>query len=187
MPSLILHPSTIAQWHTLLHDAQRQCAIHLKEDLESYLVFLLMRFTDQPALASSILGLDFLHSCQSMPNKHRQQLLKDVGDKCLLFAGLFPGRAKRRRVRVSYFVNLGRTAYSTLFEHQFPSEPLFSKLSNEFTDLMDVLQSMRHDPNHLDLLSSFELWHETGSKLALKHCLEARGCLTPRSIHSKNH
>lgn len=187
MRSLILHATSTAQWHGLLNEAQQHSAIFLKEDLEAYLVFLLMRFTAQPNLASSVLGLEFLNSCQSHSDPTRQYLLKDVGDKCLLFAGLFPGRANRRRVKVSYFVNLGRTAYSTLSNYQFPVEPLFINLCQEFTNLMDVLQAMREDSCATDLLDSLELWHETGSKAAWQRWVNARASLPIFTDEKKSH
>jgi len=186
MRQLILHATSTAQWHTLLNEAQKHSAIYLKEDLESYLVFLLMRFAEQPSLATSVLGLEFLHGCQTLSDPNRIHLLKEVGDKCLLFAGLFPGRAKRRRVKVSYFVKLGRTAYSTLSNYQFPEEPLFTHLCQEFTNLMDVLQATREDTCAIELLESLELWHETGSKAAWQRWMNACSSL-PVFIENKNH
>lgn len=187
MKSLILHATSTAQWHTLLNEAQKHSSIYLKEDLECYLVFLLMRFAEQPALANSVLGLEFLNSCQTLADPTRQYLLKDVGDKCLLFAGLFPRRAQRRRVKVSYFIKLGRTAYSTLSNYQFPEEPLFTSLCEEFINLMDVLQAMREDSSAMDLLDSLELWHETGSKAAWQRWTQASTSLPIFPLNKKNH
>lgn len=166
MSSLILHPTTTAQWYALVNEAQASCAITLQEDLESYLVFLLQRFTDNPGIASSVLGLDFLKSIQDSAS-HQQ--LKDVGDKCLLVAGLFPGRAIKRRVKLSYFVKLGQTAYSTLSNYVVHQEELFNQLCFEFPKLLDVLLAMRESSlTTVDLLQSLELWHETGSQVAWK-------------------
>lgn len=178
MRSLILHSNSTAQWHALLGEAQQNCAINLKEDLESYLVFLLMRFTDDPSVAASILGLEFLESYnRRFKNGHA---LKDVGDKCLLYAGLFPARAIKRRVTLSYFVKLGQTAYSTLSNHSAHDETLFEKLCVEFTTMMDVLHAMRENSTQaLDLLSSLELWHETGSLYAKRRVEAITGNVIP--------
>ena len=163
MASLILHPTSMAQWYALLYEAQRSASIHLQEDLESYLVFLLMRYTQQPALANSVLGLEFLHSYQSAQDTNQPHLLKDVGDKCLLYAGLFPGRAKKRRVKISYFVKLGQTAYSTLSNYEPSQEALFIRLCHEFPQLMDVLHATRDaSPTANDLLDAIELWQRRG-------------------------
>ncbi len=166
MPSLILHPSSTAQWHDLLGKAQQSSAIYLKEDLEAYLVFLLMRFTGEPSIVSSVLGLEFLQSYHQEPQYYH---LKDVGDKCLLFAGLFPGRAIKRRVKLSYFVKLGQMAYSTISHNLSIQEELFIKLCIEFPKLMDVLHAMREFTSTVDLLQALELWHETGSQQALRN------------------
>lgn len=174
MRSLILHPTSTAQWLHLVNEAQLASATYLKEDMEAYLVFLLMRFIGKPEIATSVLGLDFLNSYQDLKHLNRHYQLKEIGDKCLLYAGLFPGRASKRRVKLSYYVKLGQTAYSTLSNYLNKQEELFIRLCTEFPRLMDVLQAMR-DPNSqtVDLLQSLELWHETGSQLAWRRLCEA--------------
>jgi len=178
MRSLILHPTSTALWYALLNEAQQTCAIHLKEDIESYLVFLLMRFTDNPNVASSVLGLEFLQGHQRLMNRQYHHQLRDVGDKCLLYAGLFPGRAVKKRVKLSYFVRLGQSAYATLSHSLITHEELFNKLQNEFVRMTDVLQAMREqsDPT-LDLLQSLEHWHDTGSQRAWQRIQQATGAL----------
>lgn len=188
MRSLILHSTMTAQWHALILEAQQSCSIQLKEDLEAYLVFLLMRFAGDPNIATSVLGMDFLQSLQQNEHHLHCHQLKDVGDKCLLFAGLFPGRAIKKRVKVSYFVKLGQTAYSTLSNSLSVQEELFIKLCLEFPKLMDVLQAMRESSHStVDLLQSLELWHETGSQLSWQRLMEATNALpvinSKKSVH----
>ncbi len=184
---LILHPTGIAQWHALIGEAQQSSAIYLKEDLESYLVFLLMRFIGQPSIASSVLGLDFLHGYQKLDPQQQYHQLKDVGDKCLLFAGLFPGRAHKKRVKVSYFVKLGQAAYSTISHTLSVQEELFIKLCTEFPKMMDVLHAMRESSHTtVDLLQSLELWHETGSQLSWQRLCEATNALPVSSDPKKS-
>lgn len=184
MSSLILHPTTTAQWYAIVNEAQASCAITLQADLESYLVFLLQRFTDKPDIAASVLGLDFLASCQQDANHHQQ--LKDVGDKCLLVAGLFPGRAIKRRVKLSYFVKLGQTAYSTLSNYVVHQEELFNQLCYEFPKLLDVLLAMRESSlASVDLLQSLELWHDTGSQMAWKRLRQATLSIPVTSFDKK--
>lgn len=167
MRSLLLHPTSTAQWQALILEAQKDLSIKIEEELEAYLVFLLMRFVQQPHVTSSVLGLDFLHSLDKMQHD-KPFTMKDVGDKCLLFAGLFPERAKRKRVDNLYFVKLGQTAYATLSEN-IPSKhaPLFSLLCTEFILLTDILQATRDmsSATH-DLLEQIERWQNTGSQLS---------------------
>src|SRR6185312_5855189 len=105
MNTLILQPTATADWQTLIKEAEVASHHPLGEDLESYLVFLLIRFMKKAEMANSVLALEFLHSLE-LAGRVQADQLRDVGDKCLLFAGLFPGRAERRRVRISYFVEM---------------------------------------------------------------------------------
>jgi len=100
-------------------------------------------------------------------------MLRDVGDKCLLLAGFFPGRAIKKRVRVSYFVNLGQSAYFTL--SNFPElniSELYAKLCTHFVGLMDILYSvhtLNQEGKLIDLIQAEELWQDTKSVYALNH------------------
>ncbi len=186
--TLVLHPNSIAQWHALIEDARKRSSVSLTEDLESYLVFLLMRFAKNPAIVDSILAPDFLQNVKTF-KRENQQILRDVGDKCLLFAGFFPGRAKRRLVKISYYVKLGQSAYSSLSEsHQNQLSQLYAQLGYQFVKLMEILQSIRElDPNHavLELLEAEELWNDTHSEHALKTLRRVtQGFLIPQYTNS---
>lgn len=163
MTTILLEPTATAQWHGLVREAARVCDSDLDEELESYLVFLLMRFAQRPDMARSVLALDYLRGLQR-PRQREQ--LQDVGDQCLLYSGLFPQRARRRRVALSYYVDLGRAAYLQLGENLERSwGQLFERLSEAFVRLRDVLQATRalNTPDPLDPLTLHELWAECGS------------------------
>ncbi|HHM06067.1 MAG TPA: hypothetical protein ENJ19_10055, partial [Gammaproteobacteria bacterium] len=115
MDTVVFKPSIVETWLDLLQEAQNDTAHELDQDVLSYLVLLLIRFTDDPALATSVLALEYLQS-QHLEGRLQRHCLREVGDKCLLYSGLFPKRARRRRVRVSYYVDLGRSAYQSLAE-----------------------------------------------------------------------
>lgn len=143
MKQLILHPTDMSQWHALVNEAQATTQIILNENTESYLVFLLMRFTQGPKLIESIVALDFLESMHR-PRPAQMQFLRDVGDKSLLFCGLFPGIAKKRHVSLSYFSELGQAAYLTVGElEEKQTQDLYFQLSKQFLMLQQILQAMR--------------------------------------------
>lgn len=166
--SLLLNSSTpLALWRDIIHDAEVNCSIQLHEDLESYLVFLMMRFTNQPDIVKQILATDFLKSLK-LTKDLKLYHLQNVGDKCLIYSGLFPSNAVRRHVKISYFVNIGQSAYSIISDQK---NDLYASLSNQFVTLMDILQSIRqHSKKYSDLLpfEAYDLWQETGSKRALR-------------------
>lgn len=171
MDKIVTNSTSTTQWQDLVTEASQTCRISLTEDIESYLVFLLMRFSCSPQIASKVMALEFLETLNSN-GVQKSQALRDVGDQCLLYSGLFPGRARRRRVRVSYYVNIGKSAYLSLAEFGRKSENnLFTNLANSFVPLMDILQSMREVNNKtvcLDLVQAEELWTDTGSTHALE-------------------
>lgn len=170
MQSLLLHPTPTAQWRAIVHEAQAAADRHLDEDLESYLVFLLMRFTDRPEIVNAVLALEFLSGVASLGSL-RQERLRDVGDQCLIYSGLFPRQAERRCVTLGYFVGMGRTAYQQLSDvMQYQHSELFAQLAEAFVALMDILQMIRElgeGRPTLDPLLAMESWSETGSRYAL--------------------
>lgn len=171
MAELVVHTSATAEWLSLVNEAESAAALHLDEEIQSYLVFLLMRFTGKPELAASILAVEYLQSMQSSGRGGRDQL-RDVGDKCLLYSGLFPKQAERRRVKISYFVDLGRSAYQQLSDRmEHNTAAIYHRLAGAFVSLMDVLQTMRalgSPANQIDPFHAFELWRDTGSQAALR-------------------
>ncbi|QEY50116.1 hypothetical protein [Legionella longbeachae] len=149
MRQLILHPTDICQWHALVNEAQAATQLILSENTESYLVFLLMRFSQGPKLIESIVALDFLESMHR-PRTLQMELLRDVGDKSLLFCGLFPGIAKRRHVSLEYFSEMGQAAYLTIGELEGKhTQNIYFQLSEQFLILQQILQAMRGEYTEL--------------------------------------
>src|SRR3990167_5880445 len=163
--SILTHSTSTALWHSIVHDAEKSCAIALKEDIESYLVFLLMRYTTKPEFIKHVIALDFLENIQHTQKQHGL-VLQEVGDTCLLFTGLYPKIAEKRLVKLSYFVNLGQAAYVRISKK---SNDLYYSLGKQFVCLMDVLQSIRqYSKEYPDLLplQAYEQWNDTGSQRA---------------------
>ena len=155
--------NAILLWHDTLKCAEDRCSISLNDELEAYLVSLLMRYTNRPDVFKKVLAVAFLSAMQKSAAE-RQVSLQSIGDECLIFAGLFPRIAEKRNVKIGYFVDLGQSAYATLSRQ---TNDLFGILAFKFVTLMDVLQSIRP---HADLLplEAYEQWNEVGSQYALK-------------------
>lgn len=171
MRDIRLQPTSTAHWHDLVCEAEQHSQQHLGEEVQSYLVFLLQRFLSKPEITSRVLALDYLKSLRSAGQRQIEKL-RDVGDICLLHAGFFPQRARRRRVSVNYYVDLGTGAYYQL--HHFTTHrqgQLFEQLYESFIPAMDVLQAMRSMDNSqplLDPLMAHELWEHTNSRQAYR-------------------
>lgn len=145
MGRFILESSATATWHRAVTEAATRAEHSLDEARESYLVFLLMRYLRRPEMVRAVLAARFLEALQE-PRRRRREQLQEVGDHCLIFAGLFPEQADRRRVRLSYFVDLGRTAYGDLAAAGGSMHAeLFRALAVTFAPLADVLRALRED------------------------------------------
>ena len=171
--NLILEQTEIAHWHALIREAEAECSCHLDESMESYLVFTLMRFMKDQDLASQAMALDYLRS-HHLPKSMRLDQLRDIGDQCLLVSGLYPRRAEKRLVRVSYYVNMGRSAYHHISDQvQKSAGDLYRELAEAFVILMDLLQTIREfSTPALQPIQNLELWSDTGSQRAFERLSE---------------
>lgn len=163
--TLLLQPTSLSQWQALLNEAQASASVTLQEDIESYLAFMLMRFCQHPEIAKSAIGLEFLLALDSLSGLQDQKL-QEIGDKCLLFSGLFPENAHKRRVSMHYYIELGQTAYGMLSD----KNDLYASLCHQFVILRDVLDAMRDTDlsRTNDLFAYFDLWQKFKSGYALK-------------------
>lgn len=141
--------SATSLWHELVREGEARRRLALGETLEAYLVFALMRHLGDAALARRTMALDWLAAHERPVTPDR---LRDVGDRCLLIAGLFPRLAGRRRVSNDYFVDLGRGAYASAAQRAPRCErDLFAQLAEGFRSLVDVLGAVRPDAADLPL------------------------------------
>jgi hypothetical protein len=109
-------------WVNLLQEAEARARTKLTTNQESYLVFMLMRFIQRTELLGITLSLQYLESTLEI-RRVQEIKLADTADAGLLFAGLFPERAKRLNVSSSYFRDISRICFS---------------------DLADLCESMKH-------------------------------------------
>lgn len=156
MAELIVQYTSTAQWHSLLMDAQQRSRRHLPEDSESYLVFLLMRYLRRPDLVRRVMAIGYLKAMLSA-GRLQQERLQEVGDQCLILAGLFPGQAARRRVALQYFVDLGRGAFQRRAQSDLsPEESLYGDLARQYPDLVTVLGALRTRDSTMDRMMRAE-------------------------------
>jgi hypothetical protein len=142
MTEILTEPST-ALWQDLVREGEQRAGNPLGEDLESYLVFTLMRHLGDAPLTHRVMALELLEALNAA-GKQRAEDLRDVGDRCLLIAGLYPDLAKRRRVPLSYFVGLGQVAYDQLAnELRAALASLYAELARAFAQLVRVLIEVR--------------------------------------------
>jgi len=168
---VITETGNTAQWQMLVNEASQLADIQLDEEIESYLVFTLMRYLRRADMVNRILALDYLNAFERS-EQLRGETLRDIGDHCLLFSGLFPKIAEKRRVKVSYFVDLGRSAYINLAGNFQQLSDLYHHLADDFVVAMDTLQAIRklsNDDFELSALQSFELAQDCNSNMVKQY------------------
>lgn len=141
-------PTKLAEWRKLIIEGQEKAGFQLTESVENYVVITLDAHTTVTTLSSSIIAIDFLNNIHIKSVKN-SRMLRSVGDQCLILAGLFPERAKRKNVSDDYFKNLGENAYYILSFSATPNKSdhgLFYQLFENFSDLIHVLRAMRLRP-----------------------------------------
>ena len=145
------HGNPTELWHDLVLEGEQKRNLELGEELESYLVFALMRHLGDDTLASRIMALDWLQASEA-PAQSGAEALREVGDRCLLVAGLFPKLAERRRVDGDYFVRLGRGAYAGAAQRTRRADAsLLANLVEAFHSLVDVLRALGPMAGHRTL------------------------------------
>lgn len=157
--ALLIHNSTMILWYDLVKSAEGECLITLNDELEMYLISLLIRYMDKPELAQQIFAKSFLSALLTKTVERRTRL-QVVGDQCLLYAGLYPSHAEKRRVTVSYFVDLGRSAYASISDS---SNDMYGTLATQFVTLMDILQAIKH-AQEIPPMQAYEQWVELDSQ-----------------------
>jgi hypothetical protein len=133
-------------WQALIRDAAVGSGIALDEQEECYLGFVLIRHQRDAQFAAHTLALDWLHA-QEHSGATRADALRDVGDRCLLVAGLYPHLAARRRVTPEYFEHLGEHAYAGVAAATRAGyASLFRQLARAVHRLAGVLRDARGRP-----------------------------------------
>ncbi|MCK7592115.1 hypothetical protein [Pseudomarimonas salicorniae] len=137
----VMTDSATALWQGLIREAEQRRHLSLGEDLEAYLVFALMRHLGDGQLIRRTMAEEYLEAHE---RPLRPDRLRDVGDRCLLIAGLFPRLAQRRRVNTDYYIDLGRGAYTGVaLRAPHIERSLFDRLCEAFCSLVAVLQAIR--------------------------------------------
>jgi hypothetical protein len=143
MPNEDIHQGTaLALWQDLVRDGEERAGLALGESVQSYLVFVLMRYLRDGALAAHVLGMEWLLASEQV-GRARADALRDVGDRCLLIAGRYPRLAERRRLSADYYANLGSGAYHGVAESARDGyAALYAELARAFGAMVNVLTAL---------------------------------------------
>lgn len=163
--------------------------IEASPETEFYLVQLLTQFAKSEAIYrkegqryEDELLCSLLEKAIEADRQARIQLFKRMGDIALYIAGYFPESLSRKIVDLSYYVQMGGSAYSSvsLLVTEKPIQPLFEELANKFNRWVDILSEVsargKLGRSEKDLLQLYDNWRSTGSRIALT-LLKEKGIL----------
>jgi hypothetical protein len=130
----------VKESYQLIKEAEQALTVSLAHDVEAYVVHLFAHFLDKPHVNTEPLGVKLMASSQ-LPITQRKQVLKEVGDECLLINAMEWN--KRRWPSDRYYSELGQTAYMSRAYVVRPIEDVFDNLAAEFATATKVLRKCR--------------------------------------------
>ena len=143
MTAIITDKARVELFHDLVREGEERAQQDLDETLESYLVFTLIEHLRDGGVGAQPMALEWLEGLDQV-GALRERYLRNVGDRCLLIAGFYPGLARRRMVTPQYYATLGRNAYDELAAGLRASlADLYHALSTGFDALVRVLAECR--------------------------------------------
>lgn len=130
----------VKESYQLIKEAEQSLTITLEHNVEAYLVHLFAHFLDKPAVNTEPLGVKLMAS-STLPIPQRKEVLKAVGDECLLINAMEWNR--RRWPSDNYYAELGQTAYVSRAYAVRPVEDVFDDLAVEFNTATKILRKCR--------------------------------------------
>lgn len=131
---------------------------------------------DEDGVQMKPLAVLYCNAASAQDDKLRRDYLKKLGDLALFVSGWFARNLERRRVGVSYYVQMGESAYDWLSECGDDGSVrgrvfarIFEDLAGHFSELRNVISEIHMSVDvrsDSDLLSLYELWLESGSARA---------------------
>jgi len=130
----------VKESYQLIKEAEQSLTIELEHNVEAYLVHLFANFLDKPTINSEPLGVKLMASAM-LPTPQRKEVLKSVGDECLLINAMEWN--KRRWPSNDYYVDIGCAAYINRAYAVRPVEDIYDDLALEFQTATKILRKCR--------------------------------------------
>lgn len=131
-------------WYQSLLEAKNLTKVDTSDELDSYIILLLLSSDHNVLLSKDPLGVLYLKSQQAFNNN--TSLLRNVADSCLILSGFYPENAIARNVSPDYFANIGVASYFQLSEVCFQNgrgASLYCSLACSYYELVKILFCIR--------------------------------------------
>ena len=130
----------VKESYDLVRRAECELTINLEHDLEAYIVHLFAHYMDKPKVNTVPVGVKLLSSV-NLPVKARKEMLKSIGDECLLINSMEWG--KHRWPTEVYYSDMGQMAYVSRAYAERPPEGLFDDLAYQFQTATKILRKCK--------------------------------------------
>lgn len=130
----------VRESYDIVRRAECELAVNLAHELEAYLVHLFAQYLDRPQVNTVPVGTKLLSSV-TLTAKAKKELLKSVGDECLLINSMEWGRY--RWPSEVYYSDMGQIAYMSRAYAERPPEDIFDDLALEFQTATRILRKCR--------------------------------------------
>ncbi len=187
-------------FHQAVSSAISELKVETSDQAEAYVTNLLSHFISTDNLypkcqsedkeEETTLALRFLNALNDEFGQIDQEQFRQLGDFSLYIAGFFHESLKGKVVDISYYINMGRTAYRMVAQSpKYSSQnELFEELGDKFDSLVDVLGQVSIEMNlrgdNKSLLKVYNMWVQTGS-VRLEKQLAKAGILKPELERKK--
>ena len=130
----------VRESYELVKRAESELTINLAHEIEAYVVHLFANYLDKPKVNTVPVGIKLLSSA-TLPTQAKKELLKNVGDECLLINSMEWGR--HRWPTEIYYSDMGQMAYMSRAYAERPPEDLYDDLAYQFQTATKILRKCR--------------------------------------------
>jgi hypothetical protein len=191
--ALIVNP--VEYFRSEVTRASSTLKVALGDDLEFYVVNLLVEFID-PSKISEAIGeqtvLDtplvaMLQKASEVARpEQKAKIFKSLGDTSLYVAGFFQDFFNRKTFDISYYITMGSSAYDNVSTLMDRRGAIYSELSGNFSKLVDVMAevaSVSTKESNQNILAIYDRWTKYQST-RLRRILENAG-IDPIPVNTK--
>lgn len=159
----------------VLDEAMQKQDIRISDEAAFYLMGLLITHLKRDA-GDDTKGLGERYRIALLGEE--TELLKAVGDKSLIIAGIWWQSLLKRLLDVDYYIEIGRSAYKKAGESTSKNvSEVFEELSENFVDMVNILSEATSciseaNPSNTNILRMYEVWLRTHSPMIAKKLRE---------------
>lgn len=130
----------VKESYNLVRRAESELTVNLDHDLEAYIVHLFAHYMDKPQVNTVPVGVKLLTSV-NLPVKAKKEMLKNIGDECLLINSMEWG--KHKWPTEIYYSDMGQMAYMSRAYAERPPEDLYDDLAYQFQTATKILRKCK--------------------------------------------